>query len=215
MTDDMTTEKMEKVVPSYCHFLKKLRGINHVRRWNFHPTSRDENVAEHSHWVTQISFLLALAMGYERKDANAIAMGAVIHDAEEAVTGDLPALVKRRTSNWHEVVDAAVYEMDPEGLIWSEMENPQGLKTVIVKAADFFAAYLFTEEECTRGNTYFTRIRRELIGQLQFLTDKHGTLVASGSDDAPTFKDVMNEFARGLGFALVEGLPTNHEISHL
>lgn len=215
MTEEMTVEKMEKVVPPYCRFLLKLRGINHVVRWNFHPRSRDENVAEHSHWVTQITFLLALSMGYDRKEAAYIAMGAVIHDAEEAVTGDLPALVKRRTSNWNEVVDAAVYEMDPEGLIWSEMENPDGLKSIIVKAADFFAAYLYTQEECTRGNTYFTRIRRELIGQLQFLAEKHGHLVASGDEGAPTFKDVMGEFARGLGFSLSEGLPTNHEISHL
>jgi 5'-deoxynucleotidase YfbR-like HD superfamily hydrolase len=155
-------------VKEIARFVRKLRGLNFVRRWNFHPHIRLENVAEHSYWVAVFTYIIA-----EPEDRARLVAAALMHDAEEAVTADLPALVKAKTVDWDVVVGHAERELygtahpeiclkapEPLASLWADRENG---KHVVIKIADLFAALMYAREEMSMGNKAFDRIHCELM----------------------------------------------------
>lgn len=72
--------------------IRNMRRLSLVPRCSILPTVRTSNVAEHTFHVTWIHIRLCQQMGIS------ITVGALVdtleHDAEEAVTGDLPATTK-------------------------------------------------------------------------------------------------------------------------
>ena len=153
-------------------FLQKLRGVNHVIRWNFYPRVRHENVAEHSFWVATIAMLIAKRAGL---DPAYYAMLGLIHDYEESITGDLPFPVKRYTEGWDKVVKLAQVELfDQNGQrdltdLWDNAERSD-----VVKFADLFAALLYAGEEIKMGNNYFYTIQSECLGTINAKINKLG-----------------------------------------
>lgn len=192
-------------------FVEKMRGVNHVVRWNFHPTIRKENVAEHSFWVALFAAIIAPS------EARAeLTLAALLHDSEEAVTGDLPALVKGRVTKgaWEQVVSQADAELLDPSIVsvhgedaFNDLVAARGMahSSVVVKAADMLAALMFAEQECRLGNTYFIQIRDELILSI----DKVATKL-----EPKTAKRLVR-LVEDLGFDFFDGKERVESISHL
>lgn len=164
-------------------FVKKLRGLDHTGRWEFHPHLKYESVSQHSLWVAIFAGILAPA-----EDRNALVFAAVTHDFEESITADLPALVKAQTPNWHMVVEKAEAELFG-GTVGAEERGIQdafvaaryaAATSPVVKLADLFSALMYARMEQELGNTHFRRIECELIQSLVKLTKKPETNVEVG-----------------------------------
>ncbi len=176
--------------PGQC--IRKLRGLSHTWRWNFHPRVRQESVAEHSFWVAIIVNELVTAKELDAIRADCLAY-ALYHDAEESVTGDLPNPVKRGRS-WNEVEYDAFQEIASPTMHKLYTSNAHEL----VKKADVAASLLFADEELQLGNSMFEQIRGELIH------------VAFGFNDHE-----FTQLLLQLGFIPSEALHPIGEMSHL
>lgn len=172
--------------------LRKLRALSHVWRWNYHPRVRQESVAEHSYWTTVYAARLCHMMDLPLIDTRMVLQYALLHDAEEAITGDLPGPVKRGRV-WKELISDVQDELDFHPL----MEvYPEQIKRV-VKAADLISALVFADEEVKMGNTYFLRIREEIAFSIKAMEfpEAHALMIELGVD--------------------FPGLPPYPEMSHL
>lgn len=186
-------------------FLKKLRGLNFVFRWNFHPRQRQENVAEHSFWVAVYAGAIATKMGMKPEYVNQVMCIGLCHDFEEAITGDLPSLIKRFVPEWIRVELQAQAELyGPETQYFQELNN-LGHIDEIVKAADALAALIYVDEELRMGNKYFVDIKAELIGLL------HKRIAKSQS---PEFRDALGSILDGFWFYHDNGQEMIKEMSH-
>lgn len=75
--------------------LVDLRRLGTTKRWAVVHTDRDQTVAEHSHMVAMVALRLAEVMEFKPEWQLAIVRFALLHDAEEAWTGDIASPVKR------------------------------------------------------------------------------------------------------------------------
>lgn len=87
--------------------LKTDLGITYVPRWSIVPNGRTQSVAEHSWRTARIAIAIA---GYLRTrgyqvDVLQIAHKALLHDVEEAVTGDMPRPTKPAESKVYASVE--------------------------------------------------------------------------------------------------------------
>lgn len=111
---------------------RQLRRLAFVPRWVIFPTNRRQSVAEHSFHVSTITLWLMQFHPY-RDEAGFVLDAltyAIVHDAEESITGDTPS---------------------PSKL--PRMDRPQ--HEIIVKVADGLEAYAFLYEEKIMGNDVF------------------------------------------------------------
>lgn len=173
--------------------LRKLRALSHVWRWNFHPRVRQESVAEHSYWTAIYAVRLLDRLNISAAQYVDAIQYALYHDAEEAITGDLPWPVKRGKA-WKDVHKEACSEINDPCLGGSLREDVKAS----IKAADLFSALVFVDEEVYMGNNFFMQIRGELIGAILALK-----------------LDAANELLAELGFQRNEARPFHSEMSHL
>lgn len=164
-------------------FLRRLRGQALVRRWNFHYTTKDQTVAEHSYWVTVYAMLLADMENQnlpqrEQYDLNEVMRGALLHDWEEAVTSDLPSLVKRTCrEGWSKVEEEGFDQLtDPilaleiksnYKFFWRLSRDCGDRIGIIIKAADLLDRLAYAYDEQQRGNRTFEHIVMETTHQLK------------------------------------------------
>lgn len=190
-------------------FVNKLRGLNFVRRWNFHPHNRLENVAEHSFWVAIFTALIA-----PDSMRNELVLAALVHDAEESVTGDLPALVKRHVPTWPEVVHKAereLFSLDKHEGVAPELVHLMRARelaesSTTIKIADLISALMYCREELTSGNKAFARIEKELIFSIK-------KKVKNAVDEGVAQRTLY--LLDLLGFKLEDGVENPEDISHL
>lgn len=149
---------------SSAKFLKKMRALNSVYRWNYHPRIRTENVAEHSFWVTLISMELGRIRGLGDAEMGQLLSAALVHDMAEAITGDLPAPVKRSRS-WEDVERASIQELE------ACMPGIPDALVRLVKLADLISAAMYATMEVDMGNTMFKRIRDELCTKVRIIAE--------------------------------------------
>lgn len=76
-------------------FEPRLRAASIVPRWSIVWRTRDNNIAEHSWYVTVYSMLVAQVIEWKGPAASLLAM-ASLHEIEELVTGDVVSPVKTR-----------------------------------------------------------------------------------------------------------------------
>lgn len=74
--------------------LKQKLRLQQVKRWPICVTGKDQSVAEHSYNVALIARCLAMAVG-DMATLTAVTEYALIHDADEWWTGDIPSPFKR------------------------------------------------------------------------------------------------------------------------
>lgn len=134
--------------------VQELRRLRFVPRWAIVPTIRDQNVAEHSFHVTWLTVVVADWIGVPITAD--LLLDALIHDHEEAITGDTPSTSKKQHAE-----DAP-------------------LEKCIIKVADCLEAWLYMEEERQMGNTCVRKISydiedkaEEWVQRINQLSDGH------------------------------------------
>ncbi len=187
------------------HFFAMLSRMKYINRWGLMRNTRSENICEHSLEVALVAH--ALATIGNRKfgkdyDPERAAMLAVLHDASEIITGDMPTPVKYHSEEirraYAEVEDRAVehlVSMLPEELQppYRELmtfsgENDERLKP-IVKAADRISAVIKCVEERRSGNLDFAEAERTITESIRKM----------GVEEADYF---MEEFLPSYGLTL-------------
>ena len=164
------------------HFLN--RDLAHVTRFNNRPQHFPESVAEHSFYVAY--FVLILCSLLEKKKVRvdtkkALAM-ALIHDTEEAFSGDILNPFK----HFNEKVFQSIREVNkqmigeiftdlPENLgselvdLWNEENASKSREAQIVKVADKLQLLSKCFEEIQAGNSYFDEIYKHSLFELKKL----------------------------------------------
>ena len=159
-------------------FFAMLSRMKYINRWGLMHNTRNENICEHSLEMALVAH--ALATIGNRKfgknyDPERAAMLAVLHDASEIITGDMPTPVKYHSEEirkaYAEVEDMAVehlVSMLPEelrdeyrGIMTMSGEADAELKP-LVKAADRISAVIKCMEERKSGNRDFSKAEQTI-----------------------------------------------------
>ncbi len=189
------------------HYFAMLSRMKYIYRWGLMRNTRSENICEHSLEVALVAHALAtlgnekFGKSYHPERAAALAM---LHDASEIITGDMPTPVKYHSEEirkaYGEVEDMAVehlVKMLPEEMRapYRELMTMSGpedeqLKPLI-KAADRISAVIKCVEERRSGNRDFRKAEQ--------------TITKSIADmELPEADYFMKEFLPSYGLTLEE-----------
>ena len=164
-------------------FFAMLSRMKYINRWGLMRNTRAENLCEHSLEVAIIAHALAV-VGNKRfgrsYDPQRAAVLALLHDASEIITGDMPTPVKYHSEEirraYAEVEDMAVEhlvsmlpeELRPEYRELMTLNGPedQDLKP-IVKAADRISAVIKCVEERQSGNRDFNKAEQTITATIR------------------------------------------------
>ncbi len=189
------------------HFFAMLSRMKYINRWGLMRNTRSENICEHSLETALVAHALA-TIGNEkfgrRYDPERAAVLAMLHDASEIITGDMPTPVKYHSEEirkaYAEVEDRAVEhlitmlpaEMRPayRELMTMGGEKDGELKPLI-KAADRISAVIKCVEERTSGNHDFHKAEGTIT---KAIADMH----------LPEADYFMKEFLPSYGLTLEE-----------
>ncbi len=149
------------------NFYALISRLKNIDRWALMRNADRENVMEHSHMVA----VLAQALAVIRRDVLGLpcspdrcAAAALLHDATEIFTGDMPTPVK-----YHDEEMRRAYRKVEEGAVTKLLSGlPEAMRAEyegllrdeggvrdIVKAADTLSAYIKCLEELKTGNMEF------------------------------------------------------------
>lgn len=86
--------------------------LRYVKRWGTSRVMQPDTVAEHSYFCALYSLLIAKWIEYEHKDEYEIRLGmlltrALVHDLEEAISGDFPRPFKHSSPELKDLLDRA------------------------------------------------------------------------------------------------------------
>jgi 5'-deoxynucleotidase len=159
------------------HFFAYLYRLRFIQRWVLMRSAIPESVGEHSFQVALLSHALctiAREVYGKPVDPGEAVVHALFHDAEEVVTGDIPAPVKhhnpgmlRSVREIEALASDELLNMVPEPLrqayrplIDQRVRNPEVMRWV--KAADALDAYLKCAMELAVGNREFAVAAEQL-----------------------------------------------------
>lgn len=157
-------------------FYALISRLKYIDRWALMRNSERENVMEHSYMVA----VLAHALGVIRRDVfkkpcspEALAARALLHDAPEIITGDMPTPVKYHDGNmiraYREIERGAVRTLVgalPESM-QGEYDSLLSGESELVKAADKLSAYIKCLEELKCGNDEFKSAADSTLSKLR------------------------------------------------
>lgn len=150
------------------------RQMSSVIRYSSIPHGRGENVAEHSFYVAFYCLLIArdlLAQGF-KIDMERLLTCAIIHDLDEAVTGDIIRTVKYSSPELKHLLEriAIVYarhtlaklESGAEKLFdyWKTAKDPLTTEGQILQLCDMLSVISYCIERIRSGNEYMRTILR-------------------------------------------------------
>ena len=153
--------------------------MKYINRWGLMRNSRNENICEHSLETALVAHALA-TLGNKRfgkkYDAERAAMLAMLHDASEIITGDMPTPIKYHSEEirqaYSEVENMAtehLVTMLPEELrdeyreiMTMSGDSDEELKR-LVKAADKISAAIKCVEERRSGNRDFSKAEQGIL----------------------------------------------------
>lgn len=139
---------------------RKVRALQSVRRLNFESCVRYQSVAEHSLLCGLLCLDAALRMGLPDREAFAAMAAGATHDLAEAVTGDIPYLVRR------ELGASIVAGLD------ARAEEELGFRRdfaefrPLVEYCDALEFALYVLDERALGNSTLDRILLETLQRL-------------------------------------------------
>ncbi len=156
-------------------FFAYIARMKHIKRWGLMPSSREENIQEHSLQVAMIAHALALLQNKHyggTLDPEHIMAIAVYHETGEVITGDLVTPIKYfnediKTAYKHieAIAEDRMISMLPEDMRedYRALIQPKDEEEKrIVKAADKIAAYTKCLEEIRSGNKEFSMAEKAL-----------------------------------------------------
>ncbi|MDR1612214.1 MAG: 5'-deoxynucleotidase [Planctomycetota bacterium] len=170
--------------PTHSPFFAYISRMRLIRRWSLMQNSQPENIQEHSHRTAVLAHLLATIRNVKfGGDANPerAAFLALLHDAGEALTGDLPTPVKyfdpemrERYANIEKAAHRRLLEfLPPEFRAAYEPAffpgDVDGESWDLVRAADKLCAWLKCVEERRGGNREFLLAEQAIKAQLDGL----------------------------------------------
>lgn len=157
------------------HFSPRLRALAHIRRWAVMPTQRPDFVSSHSFFTAVYALQIAKLIRWPG-DIGKLLTCALLHDVEEAVTGDVCYGIKEGITDKEKATDyisgrmmeampelvrlqgEALFDVDldktPTGGVPDEKNADEIM--AIVRAADRLDAVLYCAMECAMGNTVMT-----------------------------------------------------------
>ena len=153
------------------------RSAAHIKRYHTTPMFAQESVAEHSHFVAMITRIICHALeqaGYRVDTLRAVDL-AMIHDYEEAISGDIISTFKHSEPELVDLLarltDKAieqVFETLPEDLagyyidLWRG-HNAGSVEGQIVSVADKLAGLAFSHEQLRMGNQFMEPIYTRFV----------------------------------------------------
>jgi putative hydrolase of HD superfamily len=154
------------------------RSAAHIKRYHTTPMFAQESVAEHTHFVAMITRVICHVLtqaGYSIDTLRAVDL-AMIHDYEEAISGDIistfkhsdPELTDLLTRLTDKAIDS-VFETLPADLASYYIELWRGhmggsIEGQVVSVADKLAGLAFTHEQLLMGNHFMEPIYRRFVG---------------------------------------------------
>jgi putative hydrolase of HD superfamily len=153
------------------------RSAAHIKRYHTTPMFAQESVAEHSHFVAMITRIIchALEQAGHRVDTPRAVDLAMIHDYEEAISGDIISTFKHSEPELTDVLDRLtdkaidqVFETLPTELagyyidLWRS-HNAGSEEGEIVSVADKLAGLAFTHEQMRMGNQFMEPVYRRFV----------------------------------------------------
>lgn len=163
------------------HFFALLSRMKYIERWALMRNTMRENIAEHSFFVA----VLAHALACIRRDVFNVdcepekaASFALLHDASEIFTGDMPTPIKYYNPDIRTVYaeieknanDRLVATLPDElAPTYREMLYIPDEYKSLVKAADKLSAYIKCIEEKNSGNAEFASAEASTLNSLNAL----------------------------------------------
>ncbi len=189
------------------HFFAMLSRMKYINRWGLMRNTRSENLSEHSLETAIVAHALAV-IGNEKfgrsRDPQRAAALALLHDAPEIITGDMPTPVKYHSEDIRKayadvenlaaerLVSLLPEELRPyyRELMTMSAPGDEELRPLI-KAADRISAAIKCIEERLSGNQDFREAERSTLKLLRDM-------------DLPEAKYFMEEFLPSYGLTLDE-----------
>lgn len=151
------------------------RQMSSVIRYSSIPHGRGENVAEHSFYVIFYALLIAKDLekeGYQI-DYYRLLTSAIIHDLDEAVTGDIIRPVKYSSRELkvmlgkvaeaycrHELRKLGDGEAEKLYDLWETAKDPATIEGQILQLCDLLSVVAYCVERIMSGNAYMQTILR-------------------------------------------------------
>lgn len=185
-------------------FFAFIHRMKYINRWGLMRNTSYENLKEHSFDVAIIAHGLAIiGNNYYAKQYNTdrVVVNALYHDANEAITGDMPTPVKYGNDNIMKAYKALEAEAKERILCMLPDELAQTYKKhmyiedkdekKLIKAADKISAYIKCIEEERAGNDDFRTAKKSLSNAIEAF-------------DMPEVQHFMKEFAPVYGLNVDE-----------
>lgn len=151
------------------------RQMSSVIRYSSIPHGRGENVAEHTFYVVFYALLIAKDMEKEghKIDYYRLLVSAIIHDLDEAITGDIIRPVKYSSEELRDMLGnvADLYcrhtlhkldLADAEKLydLWERARDPKTIEGQILQVCDMLSVIAYCIERIRSGNSFMQTILR-------------------------------------------------------
>lgn len=138
--------------------MRAIQRLSDVKRWNMVRTSRDQSVLEHSAMVGVIAARIASKLRqvdpYSAWEPSQAMYWGMLHDADEAITGDIPSHVKRAVKDGGLDIDEL-----------SDFEKINPMYRVLIKAADRIEGFMWLQEyrHGSHANWVLTDIEKSMF----------------------------------------------------
>lgn len=140
-----------------------------ILRFNNTPRIASENVAEHSYYVAFLAMLMGDHLKKEGVDLDMLRLlqMALLHDIEEAISGDILAPMKR--GKFKEALDkdniknialltAGLADGEKYSSLWREVADEATLEARVIKLVDKMSCFIYCIREVHLGNGYFKAV---------------------------------------------------------
>jgi len=151
------------------------RQMSSVIRYSSLPHGRGENVAEHSFYVAFYALIIAkdLEQDGQKIDYEKLLVSALLHDLDEAITGDIIRTVKYSSKELRDrlgmvaefyckrtLAKFKVAKIEELFSCWDHARDPESLEGCILQLCDMLSVIAYCVERIKSGNVFMQTILR-------------------------------------------------------